>query len=90
MLQNFKAALQVDFLLNDVEKCVLNIVGEDIETTDTAGGAVKCNVSQNVVFAGKQKLEELWEAEFTITVRVEEFNKTLALNEAGAEVVVVF
>ena len=58
MLQNFKAALQVDFLLNDVEKCVFNIVGEDIETTDTAGGEVKCNVSQNVVFAGKQKLEE--------------------------------
>jgi hypothetical protein len=33
-------------------------MGEDIETTDTASGAVKCDVSQNVVFAGKQKLEE--------------------------------
>lgn len=31
----------------------------------------------------------LWEAEFTIAVRVKEFNETLALNEAGAEVVVV-
>jgi hypothetical protein len=58
VLQNFKAALQVNFLLNYVEKCVLNVMGEDIETTDTASGAVKCDVSQNVVFAGKQKLEE--------------------------------
>ena len=31
----------------------------------------------------------LWEAEFTIAVRVKEFNETLTLNEAGAEVVVV-
>jgi len=36
-----------------------------------------------------KKLYLLWEAKFTIAVRVEEFNETLALNEAGAEVVVV-
>jgi len=31
----------------------------------------------------------LWEGEFAVTVRVEEIDQALALNKAGAEVVVV-
>lgn len=58
MLQDFKAALQIDFLLNYVEEGVLNVVREDIETTDTAGGAIEGDVSEAVVFTGKQHLEE--------------------------------
>jgi len=53
VLQHFKAALQINFSFNDVEKCELNVVGQNIEATNTGGGAVKCNVSEDIVFTGQ-------------------------------------
>ena len=57
-LEDIESAHQIDLLLEDVEDGTLNVVGEGVEATNAEGWAVKGDVSQEVVSAGKEHLEE--------------------------------
>ena len=57
-LQDVKTALQVDLLLEDIEQGALNVVGKAVEAAHAEGRSVQSDVSEQVVRAGKEHLQE--------------------------------
>ena len=57
-LKSVQSTLQVDFLLNDLTEACLNVEGKAIIASDIVGTAVEGNISQEVVSAWKDKLQE--------------------------------
>ena len=57
-LQGIESTLQVDFLLNDLTEGSLNVVSKAVESSDIVGTAVKSDISQVVISAWKNELQE--------------------------------
>ena len=57
-LEGIESALQVDFLLDDVAEGGLNVEWKAIESADVVGTTVESNVSEVVISAWEDKLEE--------------------------------
>lgn len=88
-LEEIKSTGEVDFLLEDVEDGSLDIVRERVEAANAEGRSVESDVSQEVVSAGKEHLEEVLERKTTIFVRVKEADKAVGLGLGSAEVTLV-
>jgi len=75
-LEDVKTTGEVDFLLEDVEEGSLDIVRERVETANAEGRSVKSDVSQEVVSAGEEHLEEAIAKKKSISIRMtlEEFS----------------
>ena len=57
-LQGVQSTLQVDFLLDDLTEACLNVEWKAIIASDIVGTAVEGNISQEVVSAWKDELQE--------------------------------
>lgn len=57
MLEGIKTTLQVNFLLDNVEERVLNVVREGVEATNTVRGAVEGHIAEEVVLARQEHLQ---------------------------------
>lgn len=57
-LQDVESALQIDFLLEDVQKSMLDVARKRVEATDTLSRSVNSDVAEQVVFAGEEHLHE--------------------------------
>ena len=51
-LQDVEAALQVDLLLENVKDGSLDVIGQAIEATNTEGGTIQSDITEQVVGAG--------------------------------------
>lgn len=60
-LEGIKSALQVDLLLDDLAEGGLNVEWKAVVSANVVGTTIKSNVSQVVVSAWEDKLEEILE-----------------------------
>ena len=57
-LEDIKASLKVNFLFENVEQGMLDIAGKGVEATNTLSRAVNSDVTEKVVFAREEHLQE--------------------------------
>ena len=74
-----EGSLEVDLLLNDVGHGELNVSWEVVVPSNVTSWSVESQVSEEVVFAGEDHLDELIKAESSVTVVVEEHDKVVSL-----------
>ena len=56
-LASVESPLKVNFSLNDLNEGHLDVSGKVLVSADSVGGSVECDVSEEVVFAGKDHLQ---------------------------------
>lgn len=78
-LEDIETTHKINLLLEDVEEGTLDVVWERVVTTDEARWAIQGLVSQEVVSAGQEHLQEILEGESTILIRVEESHQAVSL-----------
>jgi len=87
--EDVKTSLEINLLLEDIDERSLDVPREVVVASNTEGGAVQSQVSQQIIFAGKKHLEEVLEGETTILVGVEESHESVGLALGGGEVAVI-
>jgi len=77
--ESFKSSLKINFSSDDRSDGLLDVSWERVVSSNSTGWSVEGTVSKEVILAWKEHLEELLEAEFTVTIAIKEVYKLISL-----------
>jgi hypothetical protein len=85
LLEGLKSSLKVDFLLDDLANCHLNVSREELTWKNRWSISGDSSISEIVVLAWQTHLDELIECESLVTIAIEETNKVVGLRFGNAK-----